>query len=142
MDDPVLSIELVPKSQWYNNLRLRVGVTRWDELRHETYQRAGYHCQVCDAQSDTLHAHEIWRYDAGTHTQILEGLIALCPACHEVKHIGLARKQGHYDRALSYLMKINDWTWNAADVYVREQFKIWEERNKYTWKLDVSIVLS
>ena len=40
--------------------------------------------------------HEVWDYDDARRVQRLVRLIALCPACHEVKHLGLAAKRGRH----------------------------------------------
>jgi len=46
-------------------------------------------CGGCGPQYP-VECHEIWNYDDTRLIQKLDGLIALCPDCHEVKHIGLA----------------------------------------------------
>jgi hypothetical protein len=53
--------------------------------------------------------HEVWSYHERTGVQRLEGFIALCDFCHEVKHIGLARKKGRERAALAHLAKVNGW---------------------------------
>lgn len=39
-----------------------------------------------------VECHEVWDYDDDRKIQRLERRVALCPACHEVKHAGLASK--------------------------------------------------
>ena len=76
--------------------RLGTGcVSRWRE-------NAQMVCEICGSPSTrngrTVRpdCHEKWVFEfrAGTPVQRLERLIALCPACHQVQHSGLARVQG------------------------------------------------
>ena len=89
-----LTIELVPKTAWYNNLRSQFTKEQWDFIRKYAYKRAGYKCEVCGDTGDNhpIEAHEEWHYNDKNHTMTLDKVTALCPACHQVKHIGLAKK--------------------------------------------------
>ena len=42
-----LTIELVPRTSWYNNVRSNVSKERWDELRFDSYAKAKHHCEIC-----------------------------------------------------------------------------------------------
>jgi hypothetical protein len=42
--------------------------------------------------------------------QRLEQLVALCPACHEVKHAGLASKRGRLSAVIAHLAEVNHWS--------------------------------
>lgn len=90
-----LTVELVPKTCWFSNVRENVPRSTWDKLRKATYAAANYHCEVCGEQGSRhpVECHEIWRYHSKRFVQKLFGLVALCPACHEVKHFGLALPQ-------------------------------------------------
>lgn len=92
MADARLTVDLVPRSQWGANLAQALKGARWDTLRKETYRRAGGRCEVCGGVGSRhpLEAHEVWEYDEESGIQRLVRLIALCPACHEVQHIGRA----------------------------------------------------
>jgi hypothetical protein len=57
-------------------------------------------------------------------------MIALCPACHECKHIGLANTQGRGEIAAKYLAKVNQWSIEQAIAYIEESFKIWQRRSR------------
>jgi hypothetical protein len=59
----------------------------------------------------------VWDYDDGRQEQRLVRLIALCPACHEVKHLGLAAKRGRHAASLAHLAKVNGWTTDDAEAY-------------------------
>src|SRR3972149_12027864 len=93
---PRLTIELVPGTTWFSNLRSILPKEDWDALRRPAYRLAGYRCEICGGRGDRypVAAHEVWKYDVRKHIQRLIRLIALCPACHEVKHIGLAGGRG------------------------------------------------
>lgn len=134
-----LSIELVPESCWFSNIRSNVTKKDWDILRKECYQSANYKCEICNGTGDKhpVEAHEVWHYDDLYKVQRLERLISLCPSCHQVKHIGYANISGKYDEAFKHLMKINYWSENEALFYVDQQFTIWNERSKYNWALDI-----
>jgi hypothetical protein len=80
----------------------------------------------------------VWRYDETTRTQILVRMIALCPACHEVKHMGLAGIRGKGKSARDHLAKVNGWSDEQVYVHVAEAFDIWRRRSKVSWKLDLS----
>lgn len=138
--DTRLTIELVPKTAWYTNVRSHVAKDEWDRLRKITYRRANYHCEICGGRGEKwpVEAHERWLYDDDTHLQKLIDLMALCPACHEVKHIGLAQAHRRGDEALVHLAKVNGWGLATARVYVDYCFEVWAERSIYEWVLDAS----
>lgn len=137
---PKLSIELVPASAWYTNVRSNVPKAEWDRLRKAVYLAANYRCEICNGVGDRwpVECHEVWLYDDKAHTQTLERLIALCPACHEVKHIGRAGVMGRQAEALEHLAAVNEWTLSEARSYAAECFRVWEERSKHDWALDTS----
>jgi post-segregation antitoxin (ccd killing protein) len=81
-------------------------------------------------------------YDEAVETQRLVRMIALCPACHEVKHIGLAGIKGRGDVARAHLAAVNGWTAAFASRYVDEAFAVWRARSGRAWSLDVSALVS
>ena len=135
-----LTIELVPKTCWFSNVRSNVSKEAWKLLSAQSARKAGYKCEICGGRGPRhpVECHEIWKYDDSTRVQHLKGLISLCPDCHEVKHIGLAEVKGRSEEALAHLMKINSWKRPRAKKYVRDQFLIWQERSRSQWELDVS----
>jgi 5-methylcytosine-specific restriction endonuclease McrA len=139
-----LTIELVPSTAWYSNVRSNVTPSEWDVLRKECYKKAGYKCEICSGKGPKhpVECHEIWEYDDNTCTQTLGGLIALCPSCHQVKHIGLAQIQGNYEKALAHLAKVNGITEDDAKLYVESCFETWSKRSQREWKLDITILES
>lgn len=135
-----LTIELVPKPSWYSNVRSNVPRTRWDKLRKACYAQANHKCEICGDIGNKwpVECHEIWDYDEEQKIQKLTGLISLCPACHQVKHIGLAQIRGKYTEARKHLSIINNITIDEADRYISESFNVWQERSKYIWELDIT----
>lgn len=138
----ILTIELVPSSCFYNNVRSNVTPAEWDVLRKECYKKAGYKCEVCGGKGPKhpVECHEIWEYDDNAYTQTLGGLIALCPSCHQVKHIGLAQINGKFDEAVAHLAMVNGITLEEAKLYVEASFEKWSERSQKEWKLDISAI--
>ena len=140
MDDAKLTIELVPSGQWGANLRSELPKKRWDQLRKATYSSSGYVCEVCGGRGERwpVECHERWNYDEKNKSQILIGLISLCPPCHEVKHMGRANAMGRGEQAKSHLMKVNGWTDQIADAYIENAFRVWLRRSSENWSLDIS----
>tara|TARA_B100000497_G_C7504352_1_gene307683 strand:+ start:221 stop:670 length:450 start_codon:yes stop_codon:yes gene_type:complete len=139
-----LSIELVPKSSWYSNVRSNVTKSEWDVIRKKSYKKANYKCEICgdvgtnQGYNHPVECHEIWNYNDKTKTQTLTGLVSLCPNCHKVKHPGLAQMKGELNIVVNQLMKVNDMSIKEAMSYLTDSFDIWRERSKHDWKLDIS----
>lgn len=135
-----LTIELVPSTSWFNNVRAIVSKKQWDYLKSQVASKAYNLCEICGGvgPKHPVECHEIWSFDNKKLVRKLEGMIALCPDCHMVKHIGLAEVRGLKVRALRHLMSVNKMTSKKAEAYVEEAFKVWAERSKKTWTLDIS----
>lgn len=101
----LLTVELVPQTCWFSNVRDHVSQATWNVLRK---------------------------------VQKLTGLTALCPSCHQVKHIGLAEIRGQAEAAKKHLAKVNCWTTQQTETYLAEVWQIWGERSQHSWKLDLS----
>lgn len=138
MDNIKLTIELIPSSAWFNNLRNLVDRKTWDVIRKKCYQDANYRCEICKGKGRKwpVECHEKW--DLVDNKIILKGLIALCPSCHEVKHIGFAATRGRFDIARKHFMKINDISLDVANKYIEDAFKVFDERSKEEWELDLT----
>ena len=136
-----LSIELVPKTSWYDNLRNQIDRNDWEELRHNVFTEYEYRCGICFIEG-RLNCHEIWDYDDKQHIQKLVGFIALCDMCHHVKHIGLAgilAKRGKldYEKVIEHFLKVNDCSRSIFTKHRREAFKQWQDRSSYEWQVDL-----
>lgn len=138
----MLTIELVPSTCWYSNLRSELTRAQWDKLRQASYKKANNQCEICGGKGPKwpVECHEIWDFNDAKKIQTLRGLISLCPRCHEVKHIGLAGKRGRGREARSQLAKVNNWSNAQAQDYINESFEIWSERSNHGWTLDISWV--
>lgn len=135
-----LTLELVPRTSWFANVRSAVSGGAWDRLRRAAYAGAGHRCQVCAGRGTrhAVEAHEIFEYDDASRVQRLVGLVTLCPACHACKHIGLAAVQGRFERALLHLARVNAWTDADARLYVEAELERWARRSAHPWTVDLS----
>ena len=138
----MLTIELVPHGAWFKNLRSELSKEEWDIIRKRTYRNAGYKCEICGGKGKKwpVECHEMWEYDDINKIQTLTGTIALCPSCHEVKHIGLAQVKGNINRAIAHLTKVNSWDKQTAITYINNCIDEWERRSCYSWDFDISLV--
>jgi 5-methylcytosine-specific restriction endonuclease McrA len=143
-----LSVELIPRTAFYSNLRSHLTDAAWDKVRKKCYFIANYTCEICSDKGinqgfgHPVECHEIWQYDDENGKQILIRLIALCPLCHKVKHAGLAQTNGEEELVINHLMKVNDTGRTKAKNYLKKCFEQWEERNKINWETDISYVKS
>lgn len=135
-----LTIELVPSSCWFSNVRDHVTKAEWDRIRRQAYRGAAYVCQVCGGRGEkwSVECHEVWEYDDKNHVQKLVGVVALCPDCHRVKHIGYASISGFGAAAQAHLAKVNSWDDRTAQSYIASAFSVWQRRSGFDWKLDLS----
>lgn len=140
MKSDKLSLDLVPATCWFSNVRSAVSKKRWEKIRSQVASQAWDTCQICGGigPRHPVECHEVWSYDDTKQIQKLVGMVALCPDCHQVKHFGLAQVNGKGEIALKHLMKINEWTETRAERYVKAAFELWAERSKKKWKLDIS----
>ena len=137
-----LTIDLVPKTTFYSNVRSILPKSTWNKIRIKTIADANNVCEVCGGVTGYrgLDCHEIWEFDTTTYTKRLTKIIALCNKCHEVKHIGLAELRGNFDRAKKWFMEINDISDKEADYLIDDAFQLWDERNQHQWQTDISIL--
>jgi hypothetical protein len=136
----LLTIELVPRTCWYTNVRSNVPPAEWERLRRIVFSRAGNVCEICGGRGSKwpVECHEVFAYDDSARVQKLQRLMALCPACHEVKHIGLAGVRGKRANATAHLARVNHWTREDAELYIEACFEIWYRRSCHEWELDLS----
>ena len=137
----ILTIELVPSTAWYNNLRKVLSTAEWDRIRKQVYADYNHRCGICKAEG-RLNCHEIWEYDDKKHIQHLRGFIALCDMCHHVKHIGLAgildtEGRINFEDVIKHFMKVNNCSRKFFDEHHKISKKQWRERSKFKWKTDL-----
>ena len=142
----LLSVELVPSTCHYSNVRTTLKTEDWDKIRHISYENAGNKCEICgqtgieQGYKHKVECHEIWKYNDNKKIQKLVGLISLCPTCHQVKHIGRAFYIGKQPEAFKQLEKVNGWNHKQIVEHVAKAFEINHERSKYDWALDISLL--
>ena len=138
-----LTIELVPKTSFYSNVRSMLPKSTWFKIRKETIFNANNVCEICGGTTSYrgLDCHEVWEYDDINHIQKLIKFIALCNRCHEVKHIGKAQIDGHFNRAEEWFRTINNIT-NPFEVQYRiaQAFDLWAERSQHQWQIDMTVL--
>lgn len=141
-----LSIELIPKTCHFSNVRTMVSSSEWDKLRFATYKKANNKCEICgdvgtnQGYKHMVECHEIWEYDDINKIQKLIGLVSLCVICHQVKHIGRAMMIGKEKICYMQLAKVNKWNLEQVKQHILESFQKHKERSKYKWTLDISIL--
>lgn len=135
---PVLLPEMLPSTTWEENLRSKLPEHRWDALRRYAYSASGYRCEICgDFGQPHIEAHEKWAWDDTWCVQTLTGIIALCPTCHKVHHLGLARRLGLYEQCLAKMQEVNGWSLAQTRQAIEQTAKLADERNRYGWIVDL-----
>jgi 5-methylcytosine-specific restriction endonuclease McrA len=145
MTKPKLTVELVPSTSFYTNVRSILPSSEWDRLRKASYKKAKFKCEICKESGldqgfrHALECHEIWDYKKDG-TQLLKGLISLCPKCHQVKHIGRTIAIGKKKQAYAHIAKVNKWDKSEVELYIGSCFQEHKERSKIKWKLNLRIL--
>lgn len=136
----LLTIELVPETAWFSNVRSMISKSDWDKLRKEIHKKANYKCEICgeNDKNRSLECHEVWEYDDKNYIQKLIRLVCLCKNCHRVKHIGFAYVKGDGKLAEKHLARINSWNQKEVEAYIDKQFDAWKRRSKFGWLIDLS----
>lgn len=140
-----LNVEMIPKSSWNNNLRSMLKPSQWDKVRVLCYEKSAYSCEICNTRpkKGQLHCHEVWEFDDNTGTQKLAKLESVCSLCHACKHIGFAVVQ-HFDSGrdlesvINQFLRINQIDLDTFHDYLDNELRIWEERSRKEWKIDIS----
>lgn len=136
---PALLPEMLPETTWEANLRAKLSSEQWQILRKQIYAAAGHRCEICGERgSPHIEAHERWSWDDLWCVQKLEGLIALCPTCHKVHHLGLARRLGLFEACLKKMQDVNGWTHGRALAEIEKASQLARERSRFGWTVDLS----
>lgn len=134
---PVLIPEMLPVTTWEQNIRGLLGTEAWDRMRKHAYRAAGFTCEICGARGK-LEAHEHWVLENETCTQRLSRILALCPLCHKVHHLGIARRLGMLSEVKEHLRRVNGWTSEQLEREIQEAYEMWEQRSHWPWEVDLS----
>jgi hypothetical protein len=137
-----LTIELVPSTCWFSNVRSVVSKAQWETIRSKVSAEAWGVCQICGGvgPKHPVECHEQWFYDDHNQVQKLIGMLALCPDCHGVKHFGFSQVQGKGEAALQHYMKVNNLDREEAEKAITKSFDVWAKRSLKNWTLDISIL--
>jgi hypothetical protein len=138
-----LEIEMVPTNTWGINLRSLLSRSVWDKYRKQCYKDANYRCEICGGKGSKwpVEAHEVWEYDDINRIQTLKRLISLCPACHEVKHYGLATVKGREFAVINHLMKVNNISKKDAITHIQEEINLHNDRSRYEYIVNIEAFL-
>ncbi len=139
----MLFVDLVPNSAWFSNMRSELTKEEWELVKKATFKTARNLCEICGDRGPQhpVECHERWHYDLQTKVQTLVRTIALCPACHESTHFGLARVKGRDREAKQHLMHVNGWDDAKANQHILQAMNEWQQRSKIKWKLDARCLL-
>lgn len=130
MENLELTIDLLPEGAWGTNFSHTLSKKDWDALRNAAYEAAEHKCACCGLESNDLEAHEVWDFDIKNKTQTLVGIVALCPACHGVKHIRHSTRIGYGEHAKSHFMRVNKCNLDKFAFHYIEAEMLFEKRNK------------
>jgi len=135
-----LSPELVPVTAWFANVRAICEQSTWDIIRKRTYRAYNYRCGICNGTGSKhpVECHEVWAYDDIDHIMALPSLIALCPRCHSVKHMGFAQTRGAQalSDAINHMAAVNEISVEDCIQYIRYYDDIMCMRSQYEWLIN------
>lgn len=148
---PRLTVELVPRTAWWSNVRSNVTRAEWEKCKAYARNQTGGTCLICrstghqQGRRHAVEADEIWHYDDDKQIQTLVGIRPLCPMCHAVKHLGRTRQVSspeQWARVIDHMCWVNgrEWTVTYLDRYLEIVFAIWEARSELEYSLDVSFL--
>ena len=141
VEDFKLTVELVPETSWYSNLRKQLPRKQWDRIRQEAIADADQRCAICGADGP-LFCHEVWAYDDSQRIQRLAGFAALCSLCHHIKHLGMAgilAREGRLDfeRVAEHFLAVNGCSRSAFEKYQSTVFRQWRKRSNVGWTVEL-----
>lgn len=135
-----LTIELIPASSWYTNLRSLLPREVWNNVRTFVYEKSGYRCSICKTETNRFHCHEVWVFDEERRTQTLKSLQALCPLCHNVKHIGISgikAREGKldYEELITHFIQVNNVPRDIFFSHREVAIQTFLKRSKISWEI-------
>lgn len=136
-----LPLDLVPESSWGENLRNKLGRSKWDKLRKSVLADQGNRCAICSS-TVKLQCHEVWEFNDRSGTQHLRGFQATCSMCHLASHIGLAQNlaaQGHVDleNVVAHSLRVNGIDRQQFEELKTQALHVWRQRSAREWKLEL-----
>jgi hypothetical protein len=137
----LLTVDRIPTSCHCSNVRSTVSEGVWNRIRKRVQRQAGSRCEICGGAGPEhpVEVHEAWEFDETERMQRLVRMIALCPACHEVKHFGRAVQRGRAEEVRAHLAQVNGWSDDEVEEHLRRTATIWRRREEIEdWGLDLS----
>lgn len=141
--------DMLPENAWGSNLRGILPRADWNRLRIPVCEAAGMRCEVCgqpgyDPQTSRPRrpdCHELWHFEVTSTTAVqrLARLIALCPDCHRVQHIGLANLRGELQLVKMQLKAVNSWSEEEISMSLENATERFDWRSGFEWDLDLSV---
>jgi len=123
MEKPKLEILMVPPSSWGYTLANTLEKSKWDKIRREVYNEAGYKCELCGNYKEELHCHEHWIWNDKKGTQTLDRLICVCKTCHDCIHIRRSQtiyKPKYIKHLINHILKVNNWKIEDLEYYLKK----------------------
>ena len=149
-----LTIEFIPEPLWGQSIAQRYP-RQWNKLRRAAYAEAGHRCEVCGGvgfrgsmiNPGGLEAHEVWEYEfhGDDAVQRLVRLIALCPRCHQCKHMGRSYRvmpRAAYRDLVEHFLTVNELSEQQYAEYRAELTTEWWRNNTLNWSQDLSAFLT
>ncbi len=135
-----LEIELIPRTCWNKNLRKLLKANRWNQISKSVREAANHKCEICGAKCEKLEAHEQWEYNDVNRVQSLKRIIAVCPDCHHVIHLGATKMRlglDAYKDALEHYKKVNNYDDEKAKDEIKKASIVYQNRSTFTdWHFD------
>ena len=134
-----LTMELVPVTAQYANLRNELSRSAWEKIAKETKEGQTNKCGICGIQGKRMYCHEIWDYDDSDFIYTLKGFISLCGFCHDVKHMGLTKiraEQGmvDLDAVIEHFCQVNGCTRADYEEHSLIAFTEYHARSEFNWR--------
>lgn len=140
MDKLKLTIELLPKGAWGNDLSIILSKKDWNILREFALKRANGKCEICGYETNDLDVHEEWKFDIKNKAQTLKDIIAICSKCHGVKHFRNSKRLGFEEEAKKHFMEVNDCNELEFASHLAQAEILFNERNEiYFWKMELNL---
>lgn len=138
-----LRIETLPSSSWASSLQNLLTTEVWTRFERLAAESAGGVCELCGSGRGQLECHEVWTYHSPARSyepgiQRLDGLLCLCPECHEMFHPGLATARGHRNEIIQRLCLINAWSEREYRRYAEWGNALAKSRSAIEWELDLT----
>jgi hypothetical protein len=132
----------LPETTWCKNVRSEVSPEDWEILKKRVAKKSGHRCEACGGRGDQwpVECHEIWNFNEATGVQKLVGMTALCPACHEVVHVGLAGINGRTKKVLEHMSLVTGKTYQQCVNVATKALHKARMRSRKRWALDLSFL--